>query len=355
MRSLMYFLVFLALAGAIVGYAAYVYKNGSSSGNERFSDRAVPAAGAGDDDVAAAAAAGSPSYDSRLYVLQTFDTLLRRKPTDAELDKYSRLGSNSAILAAITRDHKSDHGDDKKKGDGDSSSDDSDEEEDDGEFRGRGRGGGRGRGNDRDVAPYSPHHIHRASEASPDLGWASRPDEEDTDSDGGGDKSRRHSRSDRRRTKGVQDDKNKGDDHADHRKKDGADHGDHGDHRRKDGGADHGDHGDHADHRKKDGDHADHRKKDGADHGDHRKKDGEHAEHRKKDGADHPTPHEGDGHDGHNKNDDKKHATANHVRVRRPYAGDDDARVCIDRADLRIRLQGIADQVEQFKRFLDLI
>jgi hypothetical protein len=42
-------------------------------------------------------------------------------------------------------------------------------------------------------------------------------------------------------------------------------------------------------------------------------------------------------------------------RRRHEADDDDDTRVCIDRSDLRARLQGIADQVDQFRRFLDAV
>lgn len=45
------------------------------------------------------------SYDARLYVLQTFDTLLNRKASEDEVAKYSALPSRERILADIIKDH----------------------------------------------------------------------------------------------------------------------------------------------------------------------------------------------------------------------------------------------------------
>ena len=57
-------------------------------------------------DPAIAAAVEKAAYDSRIYVMQTFEAVLHRKPTNAEVVKYSAYGpSQSSILNAIVQDN----------------------------------------------------------------------------------------------------------------------------------------------------------------------------------------------------------------------------------------------------------
>lgn len=304
MRFLLYLLVFVALAAVIVGYAAWSYVYAEK--NESFEDGGDSSA-AGPPPLSKPPGEGSSgassTYDSRLYVLQTFDSVLRRKPTDAELDKYSRLGTNAAIMSAIVRDYGSLGGDtggtggakknaknadDEDDCSSSSSSSDEDDDEDHSNRRGRRR---RGADTDADVLPYSPDRVHRAIEASPDLGWK--------------DESKRYSVARPYSTDGA---------HADV-------HADAGGDSDADADAD----------------------------------------------ADVPAVRAradvGAGADAVRKRKPAAAAAADGGKasprkaVRGAVAGttEDDARVCIERSDLLARLQGISDQVEQFKRFLDAV
>lgn len=177
MRFVLYLLVFVALAAVILGYALWVHM--SSSSTERFDDAPAMPRPPGEstsnkhkDDL------GQSTYDARLYVLQTFDSVLRRKPTDAELDKYSRLGANSAIMDAIVRDfdRKGDAAASKDKevrGTGDSDSESDSESESDDEEEVDGKKARRMRLAHEEVQPYAPSKVHKASEASPEhIGWS---------------------------------------------------------------------------------------------------------------------------------------------------------------------------------------
>lgn len=47
------------------------------------------------------------TYDARIYIMQIFEAILHRKPTNAELDKYSAFGpSQSAIMNAIVKENR---------------------------------------------------------------------------------------------------------------------------------------------------------------------------------------------------------------------------------------------------------
>jgi hypothetical protein len=306
MRFLLYLFVFVVLAAVVVGYAAWCHVHAKS--NESFDDGkdgAKPAApppphlpkppgeaGADDDS----------TYDSRLYVLQTFDSVLRRKPSDPELTKYSALGSNSAIMSAIVRDYgkKGEHkAVDKAGRDSDS---DSDSDSDDGEKWRRPRG---------EVMPYAPSHMHRATEASPDLGW---PASKDGNDDKNANKSTRYAVS-----------------------KPYA----------RDASGEHDTH---------DGEHAkgvhvtmnvSTTEKKGDSGGDGPKSNANTCATRRRE----PPP-DGGGGGAEPRSQTRAHDGDSH-RKKENADEDADVRVCIDRADLRARLQGIADQVEQFKRFLD--
>lgn len=118
----MYVVIFLALACAYAGYALWSFLNR----REKFSEDADPAVADEDEDDAAdakalakakstdgaaeAAAAKKPltEYDARVYVMRMFDTVLKRKPSDADIAKYSKLRDESAILGAIVSDYKTD-------------------------------------------------------------------------------------------------------------------------------------------------------------------------------------------------------------------------------------------------------
>jgi hypothetical protein len=47
----------------------------------------------------------SDSYVSRMNVMSVFDTLLSRKPTGEEIEKYSKLKNEQDILSAIMKDN----------------------------------------------------------------------------------------------------------------------------------------------------------------------------------------------------------------------------------------------------------
>jgi hypothetical protein len=120
----MYVVIFLALACAYAGYALWSFLNR----REKFSEDADPAVADEDEDdaedakakakakakstdgAAEAAAAKKPltEYDARVYVMRMFDTVLKRKPSDADIAKYSKLRDESAILGAIVSDYKTD-------------------------------------------------------------------------------------------------------------------------------------------------------------------------------------------------------------------------------------------------------
>jgi hypothetical protein len=205
MRFVMYLLVFLGLAAVILGYAAWVYASDKAKKTEAFRDASTHDAADDDpknDDVAKA---GRASYDARLYVLQTFDSVLHRKPTEEELSKYSSLAPQSAIMAAIVADYGKDastcagksgtgvsgksksrgqhkrhgrHGDGSDGSDSSDSSDSSGSESDDSESS-------HGPKNKRGApVPYTPEVMHRATEASPDLGWPAPTPEKDKERGG---------------------------------------------------------------------------------------------------------------------------------------------------------------------------
>ena len=217
MRFLMYLVAFMALGAAIVAYVAWSsagevdrrrgrsakpkakkqaveddssYDDASEGGKggdrERFDD--------GGNGAGAGGGAGADAYDSRMYVNQTFEAVLHRKPTDAELAKYSAMGpGNAKIMSAIVRDFPSSApgaaaacggaADDVCGADEDVEScpdDDKDCKDDDCDSDSD--------SDDEHVPhhprlpppeppkPYSPVHVHRATEAPPDLDWAGRSD-----------------------------------------------------------------------------------------------------------------------------------------------------------------------------------
>ena len=223
MRFLMYLVAFMALGAAIVAYVAWSsggevdrrrvksakpkakkqaveddssYDDASEGGKggdrERFDDGGNGAGGG------AGGGAGADADDSRMYVNQTFEAVLHRKPTDAELAKYSAMGpGNAKIMSAIVRDFPSSAPGAASAGgaavgatDDVCGADDDDEEscpDDD--------TGGKNDDSDSDdehehkhmphpsrlpppepPKPYSPVHVHRATEAPPDLDWAGRSD-----------------------------------------------------------------------------------------------------------------------------------------------------------------------------------
>jgi hypothetical protein len=190
----------LALAAGIACYAAWK-QMGRAPGAERFDvpdDREHDAKPGG-------AAAARSSYDNRLFVLQTFQSALGRKPSDAELARMSRMASKAAIRAAIAE--LKDGGepkdapaaaacveegtddvvhDDKKKargkgarrghGDGDSDSEDDDDCSAADEPRRRNvskkhPAAKKAEETCDQPVPYSPDRVHKASEASPDEIW----------------------------------------------------------------------------------------------------------------------------------------------------------------------------------------
>lgn len=99
-RWMMYALVIVGVVAVYSAYAMWSYK----SRREKF-EAAVPV---GADDPAAQSGAPltnklSP-YDARMYTIRTFETVLHRKPTDAELKKYAALATEDAIMKAIVND-----------------------------------------------------------------------------------------------------------------------------------------------------------------------------------------------------------------------------------------------------------
>jgi hypothetical protein len=113
-KYLIYGIVFLVLIAVAAAYLAYTYLGvgktekfvaSSSSAPADPASAAAASAASAAADPATSSAASSGSYDSRLFVLQTFETGLHRKPTEAELAKYSALGSNDAIMRAIVADY----------------------------------------------------------------------------------------------------------------------------------------------------------------------------------------------------------------------------------------------------------
>ena len=79
----MYAVMFTAVLAAYALYALWRYLKP----HEKFTEG--PALGA---------------YEAKMYVMSVFDTALHRKPTEAEIAKYSKYGSESKILAAVVTD-----------------------------------------------------------------------------------------------------------------------------------------------------------------------------------------------------------------------------------------------------------
>ena len=85
-RWKLYVAMFAAVVLAYIAYAVYKFMRR----HERFSE-----IGSTSDDT---------EYESKMWVLTAFSDILHRKPTDDELEKYAKLKSESAVVAAIKRD-----------------------------------------------------------------------------------------------------------------------------------------------------------------------------------------------------------------------------------------------------------
>lgn len=48
------------------------------------------------------------NYSNRMNVMKVFDTVLNRKPTSAELEKYSSISNEQDLLVKVLADHKTD-------------------------------------------------------------------------------------------------------------------------------------------------------------------------------------------------------------------------------------------------------
>ena len=179
MRIRVYVVALLVIASAVACYAAWVQLRRAPK-TERFESP-------GDDDEKPTPAdrkKADDEYDRRLFVLQAFESSVKRKPTEEELDKYSRLKSNASIKSAIA---KLDDGGKKAapvavvetyddNGDCSSSSDEDDDDVDD-KWMGRRKAAAaasRTCDGSKEVGepkPYSPDRVHRATEASSDNAW----------------------------------------------------------------------------------------------------------------------------------------------------------------------------------------
>lgn len=95
-KAVMYFAVFATLAAAAMVY--YVY---SSYSKEKFEDAGdqFEASGEGKDQDE------ETLYRNRVLVMKLFDSLLLRKATHAEIEKYSGIGAESDIVRSIMTDY----------------------------------------------------------------------------------------------------------------------------------------------------------------------------------------------------------------------------------------------------------
>ncbi len=110
-KGTLYFAVFVALAAVLVAYYLYYSHNNESFLHEDSSlvdnvektvDDKKVASNDDDDDTT------SSAYKSRVLVMRLFNTLLMRKASESEIEKYSSIVGEENIVKQIIRDYKVD-------------------------------------------------------------------------------------------------------------------------------------------------------------------------------------------------------------------------------------------------------
>lgn len=92
-KSKLYVILVTIAALAVIGFFVFRYSSNHASAMEHFTP-----GGDGDNENA------HVDYNSRLNVINVFDTYLKRNPTPSEINNYSKLKNEQDILSAVIKD-----------------------------------------------------------------------------------------------------------------------------------------------------------------------------------------------------------------------------------------------------------
>lgn len=206
-RGTIYLLAFgiLILVAASVVTLVVMQRKGKGKGNsspERFTAETDNDKSKDGDTVVYTSKTSSSSYRARMSVMQTFTEVVGRKASKDEIEKYSSLGSDTAIREAIERDHvpsgvvserfsevpsKGSDGDGKSQNESDDDDDSTDDDDDkvrndrkdevDDDLTKSKSSSHKWRVKHAGVVepePYSHHSTHKDTAAAPDLGFAGK-------------------------------------------------------------------------------------------------------------------------------------------------------------------------------------
>lgn len=138
-RWKMYLVMFMALAIAYAAYAMWSYLNKREAFEDESTSSDDATATTKKDDApkskstsvdAASPQPADDKYGNRMFVISLFNTVLHRKPTQEEIDKYSVVGSEAQIMSRIVKDFHVMIGDDIDDQCNDDNDDDDDDDDD---------------------------------------------------------------------------------------------------------------------------------------------------------------------------------------------------------------------------------